>query len=940
MSAVAETLRGREAETAALAALVARARDGRSGALVLCGEPGIGKSALLEAAVSLAEGFLVIRARGIESESEIAFSGLQELLRPVVSLLDRLPERQRAVLAGALALGPPVPGDPLAIRAATLGILAAAAERARVVVVVDDAHWLDPPSAEALAFAARRLDREGIAALFAVREAEPSAFNPTGLSELIVRGLGRGPARELLAARAGGAIAPEVVGELLAVAAGNPLALLELPAALTPAQLSGREPLQEPLPVGAGVERAFASRLAQLPTETREALLIAAASGHDEQAAVAAALNERGVNATALELAEHAGLIEISEGRLSFRHPLVRSVVYQSASGEQRRAAHSALANSTDEAAERRAWHQAAAAAAQDERIAAALEEAASRAAARGGLPTAARTYQRAARLSVRTQARARRLLAAATCAHASGRLEWAAELLQEGLPLAETVPTRADFHQLTATVERDRGSVIRSREMLWEAAAAIASEHPSRATLMLIDATCADTMSGDLVAAAESGRRARDLALTSAVSPAIQLVAAVTHDWVASWRGELPSDEVAIESARMTVNSAPDIPRAAAIAVEMLWAAWYAQQVESADPRHGNDLDRAIAGAREHGEISMLPYLLGHGAQLDAREDRWSRAAARAGEAAELASGIGQVSQRAWGLLNLARIEAAQGHEIDCRAHVMEADNLAQASGAGALQVYVSSVLGLLELGLGNIPRALEQLERCARQVEACGNVHPNVVPYEPDLVEALHTGGRDDDAHAAADLLTIRSERVRSNWGRATAARCHALLTDEHNNDEQFEAALALHDRLPSKFERARTQLCYGERLRRGRRKRDAREQLTQALTTFERLGAAPWAERTRHELAATGLKARTRSSPTATEQLTPQELRVALIIADGATIREAAVQLFLSPKTIEAHLSRAYRKLGVHNRAQLATTLTHHETTSTSRLAAIDA
>ncbi len=360
---------GRESELAMLADLLAGARMGRSTALVLRGEPGIGKSVLLDSAVGLAVGFRLLRARGVESESELAFSGLQELARPVLGLVEGLPDRQRAVLGGALALGPPVPGDPLAVCAATLSLIAAAAEDMPLLVVVDDAHWLDPSSAEALAFAARRLHMEGIVALFAMRVAEPSAFDPIGLPEQTIAGLSEQSAKTLLTERRGRVIAPEVAEQLVRVAGGNPLALLEFSTALSPGQLAGSEPLERPLPVGGGVERAFARRLDQLPPEAREALLIAAASELDEPGTVVAALRALRLNGSAFDAAERAGLITLTDGRVRFRHPLVRSVVYQTAPSDRRRAVHAALAAGSEEAVNRRAWHLAAAASGIDEHV-------------------------------------------------------------------------------------------------------------------------------------------------------------------------------------------------------------------------------------------------------------------------------------------------------------------------------------------------------------------------------------------------------------------------------------------------------------------------------------------------------------------------------------------------------------------------------------------
>jgi len=889
--------------------------------LVLRGDPGIGKTALLELAADAGEGFRVLRARGVEPESEIAFAGLQELFGPFVARVEVLPDRQRAVLAGALALGPPVAADPLAVRAATLSLLAAVAEDAPVLAVIDDAHWLDRPSAEALAFAARRLGNEGVVILFAKRTAEPTVFDATGLPVLELEGLAEDPANQVLADRVGGATAPQVVRAVLGVAGGNPLALAELAGMLSADQLSGREPLSEPLLGSSGLERAFARRLAPLSNETRAALLVAAAGEQDGPGTIMRAVHSFGLNRDAFEPAETAGLIAIADGTVRFYHPLLRSVIYQGASGDQRRAAHAALA-AADATADRRAWHLAAACVGPDEQVADALDEAAARAAARGGMSTAAHTYARAAALSASTEARCRRLLAAANFAFASGRPEWAATLAAEGAPLATSATVRADFDHVAGAAERARGSASRARTLLWEGASRVAGEDPGRAVGMLIDAARTDCIGGNLRDAAASAARARELARSC--SPALRSFADLTAGMVAGFRGELTDAEYEKTRVRAATFSVGELPAPAALAVEMVAVSALAQ-FEPAEGGKAEGCDASIAAARQRGDLGLLPYLLGMGAWVDGREGAWTRAWTRASEAAELAGDTGQGPFRAWALVNMARIEAAQGIEADCREHCAEAMSLAHEYGLASLDIHVPSAAGLLELGLGNNLEAVAQLEQSFRQAADSHLGHPAAVPYEPDLVEALWAAGRNRDADAAADLLNQRAKRTESPWALATARRCQGLLAGEDEFEEHFLAALALHDRVPSPFERARTQLCYGERLRRGRRRADARQYLASALAVFEQYGARPWADRARRELQATGATARPRGDPAAVDRLTAQELRVALLIADGATTRQAATQLFLSPKTIEAHLGRAYRKLGVHNRAQLATTLT---------------
>ncbi len=299
-------------------------------------------------------------------------------------------------------------------------------------------------------------------------------------------------------------------------------------------------------------------------------------------------------------------------------------------------------------------------------------------------------------------------------------------------------------------------------------------------------------------------------------------------------------------------------------------------------------------------------------------------RDAGRTSNLVPIASANQQLGLRACALLNVAALEAVRGRDTACRAHAAEAGTLALRTCSGVLEVWVDHVIGLLELSMGNIAAAAWQLTRCARQVRASGFEDPFVVRYEPDLVEALVALGHRNDAVAVAATLEARGNRFRSSWARAASARCRGLLADEAELAREFTSALALHGSVGSRFELARTELCFGERLRRARRRADARDHLAASLATFEWLGASPWTERARRELEATTLTARPRRDLSTMDDLTPQERQVALIIANGATIREVAAQLFLSPKTIEAHLGRAYRKLGVHNRAQLATTL----------------
>lgn len=914
-------LAGRELESASIVGLLDAARAGRSSVLVLRGESGIGKTALLELAMERAEGFRVLRVRGVQSESEIAFSGLQELVGPVTGLLAGLPPRQRRVLEGALALGPPVSGDPLAVRAATLSVLVAAGAAQPLLVVVDDAQWLDRPSAEALAFAARRVGDDAIVVLIAVSEGVSSAFDSAGLAELTLEGLREEAALAVMKDRIPGAISAAVARQLLTLAEGNPLALQELPAGLSAVELAGREPLREPVPVGTGLERTLARRLTDLTPDGRSALLVLAAGAREDLKTVRKAIEALGVSADALDEAERKGLVKIVEGQVGFRHPLLRSVVYQHGTARERREAHSALALSANGATDRSAWHLAAAATGPDETVASALEDAAQHAAERGGFDTAARALERAAALTGESGVRARRLLAAANHAHVAGKPAWASALAVEGLSGADSMTVRADLLHIVGVSERMQGSGRRARAMLWDAAAEVCDEDPSRAVAMLLDAWFSD-QSRDLRKAEVTAERAQ--ALARGASSALQQLAAAAKRTTAAFRGALPAREVEEHAVAAALAASFELPPASAEIVAVLSVG---ADETSGDPTGmggKSALEGRIAKARDDGELSILPWLLMAGADVCLRGGSWNRAVVHLGDAIELAEVTGQRSVRAFALCGLARIEAARGLEVECREHTAEACRLAEALDAELVEVVVASVLGLMELGVGNITAAVRHLLRCADRADRYGLECPPVVPYEADLVEALGAAARRAEAVVAAERLQQRAERSGSEWALAAAARCRGLLSPTGQFEHEFETALALHQRDPTPFERARTELCLGERLRRARRRADARRPLLSAQEAFALLGAVPWEQRASRELAATGMAVQLSGSGDGVEHLTPQERRIALIVADGATVREAADQLFLSPKTVEAHLGRVYRKLGVHNRAQLARTL----------------
>ena len=913
-------LLGRDVECARIDRLLDDARSGVSGALVVRGEAGIGKTALCEYAAGAAGGMTLLSVRGAESESEIPFSALSGLLRPVLRSLGAIPGPQRGALEGALAIGPPVGGggDRFTVCAATLSVLASASEERPVLAIVDDAQWLDASSTEALLFAARRLEAEGVAVLFATRDGAGDPIGRAGLAELPLEGLGRDVAKQLLLDHTARPIAELVVERIVTATAGNPLALMEIPGFLTDAQLGGAEPLPDPLPVGRPLEEAFLRRVQELPDEVQRALLVASASNSGDTATIARALEAMGVRAAALDRAEVEGLVTLDGDRLEFRHPLVRSAVYQGATPAARRAVHRVLAESStgEESADRRAWHLAAATPAPDDDVARALEDAALSARSRGGHAAAASAFERAARLTPGDEERARRLLEAADDARRAGAFDQALELLAEALESTEDPRARADVQHLRGVLETWRGSPMTAHDLLAAEAPLIEERDPAKAALMLADAAWPCFMAGELYQGLATARRACEVA--ERAGDVERLLTSVILAMALILRGEDTSGADLLLRLRPQLESSEPLAKAEQLVLAAGHALTWVEEYAVARQL----VSRVIDEGRAQSSPGTLPYALASLSEIDFRTGNWAAAYAGASEALRLSTEMGQASSLSFSLVCVARIEAAQGREADCRAHANRAFELA-AFGVRSIVAYAASALGLLELGLGKSDAAIGHLENMARIVPRHGVGEPNSVQWAPDLIEAYVRSGRTREAERALADLEERAAATRRTWALAAAARCRGLLATDEELDREFEEAFRWHERTPTPFERARTELCLAERLRRARRRIDARERLHSALETFERLDAAPWEERVHAELAAAGEKTRRRAT-SAAQELTPQELQVALIVAGGATNREAGAALFLSPKTIEAHLGRIYRKLSVRSRTELASRL----------------
>jgi DNA-binding CsgD family transcriptional regulator len=903
---------GRDPERIALRRVMADARTGRSAVLGLVGEAGIGKTALLADAAEHADGMRILRARGIESEADVPFAGLLELLRPALGALVDVPAPQAAALQGALALRPGGAQDRFAVGAGTLSVLAAYAEQAPVLVLIDDAHWLDAPSAEAILFAIRRLLADAVAVLIAVREGHPSLLDLSGLPIHRLTGLDRQGTRELLTRAAGHAPTESVARQLYAATAGNPLALLEVAPV---AAGVGASEIDVPVPVSRRITEAFLQRSAPLPDRTRRALTLAAASHDGESAVIARAAAALGLDLSDLAPAEAAGLVSLGDGVVEFRHPLARAASYGDASAAQRRQVHRALAGALpDRDADRRAWHLASATTGPDEAVAAALQQAAERARRRSAYATSSAAFERAARLAEDDGLADRLLYSAADAAWRAGAGERTAALLDE-------LRARRVWGTLGARVTHLRGQLLAHRGPVMEGHATLvaAAELAAGAgelelgALILADAAHASFYGGAASTMVATTRQALAL-LPADPSPRAAFVCRTAHGLALVMVGEGDLGAETIRDAAAILASSPELTHDPSL---LHWTVLGALWLREAGVEQV--IEQAVSEGRRQAAGGQLGHLLDLASRHYATADRWTAAAAGFYEAIELARDTGSGTDLAAALAGLCWLEARQGKGEECRAHAHEAQALAAALGVATHHVWTFAALADLDLGAGHLHAALDHLHEQQAMLDRLGIDDVDLSPV-PDLVETLvRLGDRGQASGLVAPYVAAATAKGQP-WSEARAARCIGLLVADDGLDQPFGQALALHARTPDVFERARTQLAYGARLRRARRRIDAREQLRAALDTFETLGATPWVQQASAELAATGETARRRDVSTL-DQLTAREMQVALLLSRGLTTRVAAGQLFLSPKTVEYHLRHVYQKLGIGSRTELA-------------------
>ena len=849
----------------------------------------------------------VLAARGVEAESELPFAGLHQLVRPALHLLERLPEPQAAALQGAFGLRQRAGEDRFLISVACLTLLSELAETRPVLCLVDDAQWLDASSADALMFVARRLDAEGIVMLFAARDGGDRGFEGREIPELEVSGLDPDAAAALIASGAGGGVAPAVRDVLVEQAGGNALALVELPKALSATQLAGVEPLPDDLPLSRNVERVFRERVRRLPDATQQVLSLIAAEGSGRLAPVLRATESAGVSADALGFAERAGLVSVRGARVEMRHPLVRSAILQGMSAGARRSAHRALADALDDdlRLDERAWHLAAAADGPDAHAAEELERAGARARRRSAHASAAAALERAAALSVDVASQARRLVAAAAAAWHAGEPDRASMLLDRADPLVADRRLRADVEHLKGEIALRCGVLLDACDILIAGAEDIAPS--TRARRCRCCCRPARRPAGRATRRARSRRGIEPRRCRRATIRRCRFLADLLVGVGRLYEGETA---IGLPLVRDVVARIDDFDEPGWV----VWAATGAQALGD-EARASELLQRAIALARASGAVDELTYVLLAYVLMGLLAGRFG-VAAEAAEGLTLAREAGLPNAASTHLAMLAWFAGQRGDEGECRGSAATAIELAQPSGGAFANAIAEWGVGLLELSRRRAGEAVARLLSVG--ADRAGEGHPYFgLMSAPDLVEACVLAGREDDARAAAAAFDGFAQPGAPTWAMALAARCRALLSDD--GTAGFEEALRLHAQGDRPFDRARTELLFGECLGRQGRRAESREQLRAAVATFEQLGATGWADRARAALRASGEAAK-RGDSSSLSRLASQELQIARLVAQGLSNREVAARLFLSPRTIDAQLRNIFALLGIASRVEL--------------------
>jgi DNA-binding CsgD family transcriptional regulator len=907
-------LLGRGSHERRLGGLLERARAGHGGALVLAGEPGIGKTALLEGLIDRCAGESVLTTAGVESEASLSFAGLGDLLRPLLPGLSALPQAQARALSAALALtDPPGPVTPYAVCMATLTLLTRHAERQPAVVIIDDAHWVDQPSMTALLFTARRLADDPVLIVLAVRDNAAHELGLDGLDVDRVEGLDRVAAGRLLDRQRPGGVTAAVADELWRATGGNPLALGKVCAGLSGEVLAGAVPLPPELPVGPDLRAAFVAGLRRLPPETRWALLIIALSASEERATIAAALAALGSDPAALDPALAAGVVEYRGTRLVFAHPLVRTSVRVSASTQERRRAYDVLAAASS--GDSRAWYRAAELIGYDESAARELELAAARMRQRTGFAGAARALHRSAELTPDRGLRAQRLLAAAGDAQLCGRLPEAAGWLGEAHALTGDPALRAEVALAHGRVLAWLGTSSIALQVITAAATEIAGDDPGRGGRLWCTAVDIALMDGRGQAAVDYATSAVAL-LNGAGDPAGRSAARTVLGEALLVRGRVAESRRLLDEESGYTRALDPLAAAEEVALVALCRAWLEDF-----PAAAALLRPVIEATRRAGVLGSLARALCFDAEIRRCTGDWPTGYAAAEEALHLSRETRAVSTVGFALVSLARYDALRGDVAAADARLAEAARIAGPHGTAGLLILAGTAEGQRHLIAGEPDRAVAALEAVRDFVGVSDMESPAMTPWEAELVEAYRQDGRIADARRQLDSLDAKAAAGGLIGAQAAVARHRALLADDPARAEKhFREALRLHELCPQPLEQSRTALGFGEMLRRNRQRAAARPVLREALEVFRRLGAGPLARRAADELAAAGDR-RWHGTVSPIGVLTPRELQVAQAITAGLSNPEVAAALFVSTKTVETHLSRAYRKLGLRSRTQLA-------------------
>ncbi|MFV2020126.1 ATP-binding protein [Micromonospora sp. LOL_023] len=903
-------LLGRRAERVAVEHLLAQAQAGRSGTLMVRGEAGIGKTAILEHARDTASpsGFRVEHSVGAESETLFAFAGLHQLCVPLLDHADALPEPQQSALDVAFGLRAGAAPDRFLVGLATLNLLAEIAEEQPLLCLVDDAQWLDEASAQVLAFVARRIAAERIAFLFALRDVGDGAVATfAGLPEMRMDGLGDTDAKALLAIAVRTPLDDEVRDRIVAEARGNPLALLEFPRSTPPTQLAGGFELPDTLSVPHRVEDAFRRRSASLPPDTRLLLLVAAAEPTGDVALLWRAAAQLRIAREAAAPAEAAGLLEI-DIRVRFCHPLARSAVYRAATPPDHRRAHGALASATDPQTDpdRRAWHRAQSVLGTDEDAAAELEQSADRARARGGLAAAAAFLQRAATLTPDHATRARRALEAAHVTHEAGASEGALELLMAA-PVGSLVPLqRARLNLLRAQIafHLTRGTEVPG--MLMDAAKALAPLDAALSRETYLHALDAAIINGgcDVVCIAEAALAAPSPGAPP--RPVDLLLDGLATILTRGYSAGAPGLRIALAAFRdphvASVQSSPSD--------RWLWLAGRNAVAVLDDELLYVLASRNVQLAREAGALATLPAALNFLSITSVLMGDLARADELATEATVITQATGGVPLR-HGHVILNAWRGDQAETTTLNAIIAQEDIYPDGGTDVALAQYAVAVL---HNGLGNYPVAQESAERACRSAELSISS-----AGLPELIEASVRAGEPARAASALEQFSSRADACGTSWALGLAARSRALTSTGPDAEKHYREAIERLESSRMASDTARAHLVYGEWLRREGRRQDARKRLRTAHQLLSEMGVEAFAERAARELRATGEHPRKRTTQPA-HALTTHELHIARLVATGATSREIGTQLFLSPRTIEAHLRSIFRKLGITSRRQL--------------------